>query len=608
MSYLDSIATQYGLDPDSYRNGTAGVKLGMVNELRAAGMSDNAIRGILANANDESGFNPSLRHADQPRWGGEAHFAHGLYQEGGQEWNNYDAWRQRNYPEAPWQDAQLQTRFLAQNLKDNYPNVWKTMNSGTPEQAAQTFLSGYLKPAEPFRLARTAAYARGVPDLEHYVGDANAFPADMAKDDQLAGLVSQTKGPAVPGADVSAEDKLSAAMMGGPAPAPIAANSQGGTSMVGPAITPVMQQKAAALASLYNEAPGYKQLADSLMAAGQAMGQTAHSPWQALGSIAQTASGMWNRESADEAQRNYVSRLAAALQGSGVNPSDALIATGDPDLIKAGIQARIAPKEFKLAPGERQFNAAGQVIADNNQPKPPEGYLADPNKPGALSAIPGGPADINTIKQVNAAKGHEYNSSEMKAIEDAQNKINAAENLSDSLHRALDYSKKVAGGWGSETGAWIRNNTIPSENSEALANMNNEVMNSMLPSMKTIFPSRVTNVDVALLKELQGLSSQPQNIRQTTLERALARAEALKAQTAAELEALRNKTFFKPGGGQTPSVMDSPLISGAGNTKPDQPAQSLDPLAQARAAIAAGAPRDAVIDRLKQNGIDSSGL
>ena len=39
------------------------------------------IAGILANVQSESRFNPNLKHPDQPRFSGEAHFAHGLYQE-----------------------------------------------------------------------------------------------------------------------------------------------------------------------------------------------------------------------------------------------------------------------------------------------------------------------------------------------------------------------------------------------------------------------------------------------------------------------------------------------------------------------------------------------
>ncbi|UWU75681.1 phage tail tip lysozyme [Bradyrhizobium huanghuaihaiense] len=52
----------------------------MTDELRRAGVSKEAIAGIMANLQDESRFNPMLRHPDQPNWSGEAHYTH---QEGG---------------------------------------------------------------------------------------------------------------------------------------------------------------------------------------------------------------------------------------------------------------------------------------------------------------------------------------------------------------------------------------------------------------------------------------------------------------------------------------------------------------------------------------------
>jgi hypothetical protein len=145
-------------------------------------MSEAGIRGIFANIKDESGFNPSLRVADQPRWGGEAHYAHGLYQEGGQEWNNYDAWLRRNYPNTPWNDPVLQTRFLAQNLKDNYPSVWTTINNVTPELAAQAFLHGYLKPRADMAANRARAYERGVPEIDQYADNAQPNAVSQKND------------------------------------------------------------------------------------------------------------------------------------------------------------------------------------------------------------------------------------------------------------------------------------------------------------------------------------------------------------------------------------------------------------------------------------------
>jgi len=44
------------------------------------------------------------------------------------------------------------------------------MNSGTKEQAAGAFLTGFEKPGAIYRNARLAKYNRGVPSLDHYMG------------------------------------------------------------------------------------------------------------------------------------------------------------------------------------------------------------------------------------------------------------------------------------------------------------------------------------------------------------------------------------------------------------------------------------------------------
>lgn len=136
----------------------------MNDELTKAGASPNAISGIMANVRDESGFNPTLRHPDQPHFGGEAHFAHGLYQEGGDEWNHYAQWLQQKGQSNNWKDPRLQTQFLGENLKARYPGTWQRMNAArTPGEAAQIFLREYLKPAAGPMAQRAARYGRGVP-------------------------------------------------------------------------------------------------------------------------------------------------------------------------------------------------------------------------------------------------------------------------------------------------------------------------------------------------------------------------------------------------------------------------------------------------------------
>ena len=141
------------------------------DEWHRAGMSNEGIAGLMANIQDESSFNPNLRHPDQPAYGGEAHFAHGLYQEGGAEWNRYAAWLQKNYPGSDWRDPRMQSRFAAENLKTNYPGVWQQMLHDDRFRAAAAYVNGYLKPAAAYRSGRMAKYLHGgVAPLNAYTG------------------------------------------------------------------------------------------------------------------------------------------------------------------------------------------------------------------------------------------------------------------------------------------------------------------------------------------------------------------------------------------------------------------------------------------------------
>jgi uncharacterized membrane protein YgcG len=143
----------------------------VVDELRRAGLPESAIAGILKNIQDESGFNPNLRHPDQPKFGGEAHFAHGLFQEGGHEWNNYAKWLKENHPGASWQDPRLQTKFLTERLRTGYPALWKKLReSRSGPDSAVDFLREYLKPALPHQRSRADRYRRGVPGVDAYTG------------------------------------------------------------------------------------------------------------------------------------------------------------------------------------------------------------------------------------------------------------------------------------------------------------------------------------------------------------------------------------------------------------------------------------------------------
>jgi hypothetical protein len=142
---------------------TSGVRATMEAALSRGGQSPAAIAGIERNVRDESGFDPNLRHPDQPGFSGEARYAHGLYQEGGDEWNNYVNWIDKNAPGSDWRDPNLQSKFLAERLQDpQYARANAEMNrpDTSPSGAAISFLRGYLKPAPQYMAQRTEQYAR----------------------------------------------------------------------------------------------------------------------------------------------------------------------------------------------------------------------------------------------------------------------------------------------------------------------------------------------------------------------------------------------------------------------------------------------------------------
>jgi hypothetical protein len=165
----------------------------VANRLRQEGLSENAIAGMLANIRDESNFIPSLRHADQPRYGGEAHFAHGLFQEGGAEWNTWAAdMRSRGLdPNEAWKDPEEQARFVAGRLKgtignQQYAGLLRRMQAArSPGEAAAAFVRGYLKPAAAYQAARSAKYLSGVPGVEAYTGRGEANDYEQRQQENI---------------------------------------------------------------------------------------------------------------------------------------------------------------------------------------------------------------------------------------------------------------------------------------------------------------------------------------------------------------------------------------------------------------------------------------
>jgi LPS O-antigen subunit length determinant protein (WzzB/FepE family) len=135
-----------------------------------------------------------------------------------------------------------------------------------------------------------------------------------------------------------------------------------------------------------------------------------------------------------------------------------------------------------------------------------------------------------------------------QAVKAADEKVRQSKQLIDQIQQALNVSKGMTGGVLAYT-APIANALGGSENSRSIADFNNIVQTSILPELKSIFPGRVTNVDVQLMKELAGSASQAEPVRRKILERTLARASELASQGSEDARQLREGTYYTTGGG-----------------------------------------------------------
>lgn len=192
-----------------------------------------------------------------------------------------------------------------------------------------------------------------------------------------------------------------------------------------------------------------------------------------------------------------------------------------------------------------------------------------------------------------------------KAILEADEAVQSNKAVIGALDEAKKISPDTYTGVGASTRAkvgnmlpdWMVPDAVASPKAAgATANYENLVLGQALGQLKSIFGAAPTEGERKILLELQASVDKPDNVRQEILGRARQLAENRLRFNEQRANELRGGTFYKKGGGAQAQPNSS------------QPAQSGDPLAAARDAIARGADPAAVKQRLLQNGIDPSGL
>jgi hypothetical protein len=177
-----------------------------------------------------------------------------------------------------------------------------------------------------------------------------------------------------------------------------------------------------------------------------------------------------------------------------------------------------------------------------------------------------------------------------KAILEADEGVLSANTAIEALKKAKEISPKALGFRGAGTVASV-GSVFGNETSQATVELDNTVTSNALSQLKAIFGGAPTEGERKILLDIQGSSGQPDAVRQKIYDRAIQMAQSRLKFNEDRAKELRGGTFYK---GAKPAQAGGVSSSGA--------------LDEARAAIANGADRNAVIQRLIQNKINPGDL
>jgi len=280
---------------------------------------------------------------------------------------------------------------------------------------------------------------------------------------------------------------------------------------------------------------------------------------------------------------------------------------------EAEVAQKFAPKtaDFKLPGGET-------VTAE----KGPTGYslptiqgmpTPDPNAPQPPPGV-----DVKKWRETRAAQ---LGNVDDKAVLEADKAVEAGSNAVTSLAKALDLNKKalsgpLAGKLG--YGASLVPDYFSNVKAAGVATeeLSNTVTNQALENLRATFGGNPTEGERKILLDVQGAVNQAPEVREKIYQNALEAAQKRVTFNKQNAEQMRSGRYLLPEGQRNapqagaPGAEPAPQAN-AWRTKESVTAMRANPqgtLAEAKAAIQSGAPRDAVIQRLRETGINPAGL
>jgi hypothetical protein len=280
---------------------------------------------------------------------------------------------------------------------------------------------------------------------------------------------------------------------------------------------------------------------------------------------------------------------------------DMLARAGNLDGIKtfAGLAEQSADKRF-----DRQYKGGMLDIARQQATRkdvPPQVQVLqaagiDPRSPEGRKAL------------FPKAEEKPLNPTEFKAVVDAEKVVESSNSVISTLKQAKELSKKAYGGPMAAQRGYL-GSLVGMEEGIATEELRNMVSTNGVEQLKAIFGGNPTEGERKILLELQGSVDKPDAVRQKIFDRGIAAAEQRLKYNQALAERVRSRQFMQPQGQAAPA--GAPQAA----PPPQQQTPRLPPgtnpqqvLQEAQAAIQRGAPREAVIQRLQQLGIDISGL
>jgi len=186
---------------------------------------------------------------------------------------------------------------------------------------------------------------------------------------------------------------------------------------------------------------------------------------------------------------------------------------------------------------ERRLQNAENSSGGDSQPKAPAGYQFLPD--GSLTPIKGGPAD----KQGGSAKT-QLSSQAQKELFEADDMINAGNNIITAIDAAMQYNDKAYSGIGASQRAFARSQFGDDEAANATIQMDNIIKDQALSSMKAIFGGNPTEGERAILLQLQASTEKTPAQRAEILGRAKQAALRRMEINKQKAQSLRSGSYF----------------------------------------------------------------